>query len=236
MCDGVRLRTVRAVASAVDARSPPARPMDELAALQSMGLLNCPARPTCSAPSCSGWSACCLPARPQGRAAHDDRARRRAHALPVCRFGDLAALRGRPCAVRRPVVRPRLRGVAATSSTACRRLQPVHRQVGALVRVLRGQRLVDLDAVARRLARVQVAVLEACRRAGTPRRSRRCGACTPGCRSWAPTGRSAAPRPCTPATGRSRRGSRCAPGSSAARSAMRRRCVMPPACTTVVRM
>src|SRR5690349_12089655 len=39
-------------------------------------------------------------------------------------------------------------------------LQPVHRQVGALVRVLRGQRLVDLHAVAGRLARVQVAVLE----------------------------------------------------------------------------
>ena len=66
-------------------------------------------------------------------------------------------------------------------------LQPVHRQVGALVGMSRSQRLVDVDAEARRLARMQVAIGEACRRAGTPRRSPPCAACIPGCRNWAST-------------------------------------------------
>ena len=60
-----------------------------------------------------------------------------------------------------------------------------------------------------------------CTRAGRRGRSRRCGACTPGCRSCGRTDRSAAPPPCRPATDRSRRASRCARCSSSARCAMR---------------
>ena len=123
----------------------------------------------------------------------------------------------------------------ATSCAPCRRACG-DRQVRGVVRILRRQRLVDVDAEAGRLARVQRAVRE---RVGV--REDRVGLVgVPHVLLDAEVvdrrGRSAAPPPCRPATGRSRRGSRCARGTARRGARCVRRWVMPPACTTVVRM
>ena len=118
---------------------------------------------------------------------------------------------------------------AMKSSSAV--FETVHRQIGALVVVCRGQLLVDVDAEAGRVARMQHAVGEAIGVREDRVGLRRCGAYIPGCRSWGSTGRSAAPPPCTPATGRSRRGSRCGHCADRRSAAIRRRWVMPPAWT-----
>ena len=74
--------------------------------------------------------------------------------------------------------------------------EPVHRQVRALYGIARSRSSSISTPRPGRVAGMHEPVREAVSVREDRRRSSRCAACIPGCRSWAPTGRNGAPPPC----------------------------------------